>query len=187
MGLTLVTPPAVEPVSLADAKAWARIDHDAEDAVLELMIRAAREWCEHYQARRLINSTWMWTLDRFPCDVLEPAFSPLVSVDAITYVDETGNTRTLDPSRYQVDTTSEPGRIVPAYGTSWPSARWQPAAITVRYTAGYGAEPNCVPASTRLGLLKLVAYWHENREAAAAGEVPAGVLAELDNERIIRL
>ncbi len=42
MNLTLVTPPAAEPLSWEDAKAQSRIDTDDEQTLVEGYIRAAR-------------------------------------------------------------------------------------------------------------------------------------------------
>lgn len=68
-----------------------------------------------------------------------------------------------------VDTTTEPGRIAPAYGQIWPIVRQQLASVQVTFTAGYGAAavqgtPWTGPATAAMAILVQVADWFENRE-----------------------
>lgn len=187
MGLRLITAPAVEPITVADVNDHLRIADPAEATVISRLIRAAREWAEQYQGRRLITSTWNWTLDRFPrCGrTLRPYWGPLQSIDSITYRDANGVTQQLaEGTDYDVD-VADPPRIVPV--GDWPDTDGRPAAVTIQYTAGYGAHPEHVPAATQMALLQLVGHWYENREACAMQDVPAHLLAALDNDRSISL
>lgn len=186
MGLKLVTPPATEPISFADVQAHLRLSDDSEQAVVERIIRAAREWCEQYQSRRLVSSTWDLTAAAFPRRAIVPPFSPLVSVTSITYLDPDGALQTLDPADYTVDTISDPGQVLPAYGTCWPNTRCTPNAMTLRHVAGYGTAAD-VPAATQLALLQLVGHWFENREACALQQVPEALLSAFDNDRRLQL
>lgn len=187
MGLRLITPPAVEPVSVADVNAHLRIADPAEATVISRLIRAAREWAEQYQGRRMITSVWDWTLDRFPRGgrTLRPYWGPLQSIDAISYRDTNGVTRQLaEGTDYDVD-LADPPRIVAIDG--WPDTDCLPNAVTIRYTAGYGDTPQHVPAATQMALLQLVGHWYENREACGMADLPANLLAALDNDRSIHL
>ena len=56
MTLFRTVEPAAEPVTLADAKAHLRISHDSEDALLQGLIRAAREDLERAAGIALINT-----------------------------------------------------------------------------------------------------------------------------------
>jgi uncharacterized phiE125 gp8 family phage protein len=64
-------------------------------------------------------------------------------------------------------------------------------AYEVFFTAGYGDEPEDVPAPIRQALLMLVAHWFERREpvvlGAAPQEVPATVAGLLLPYRRLRL
>ncbi|SIO60154.1 phage conserved hypothetical protein, phiE125 gp8 family [Singulisphaera sp. GP187] len=66
MRLTLVTPPAEEPVSLVEAKLYLRIDIDEEDALVSSLVTAARVYCENYLRQALVTQTWRLDLDSFP-------------------------------------------------------------------------------------------------------------------------
>jgi len=135
--LTLVTRPEVEPVSLEDAKLWLRLDHTAEDALVDSLIQMVREQVEEHGIA-VITQTWDLRLDCFPSIIRLPK-TPVQEVSSISYIDTSGDTQTLAEAAYTVDVRSTPARIVPAYGYSWPITRSEPNAVTVRFIAGYGA------------------------------------------------
>src|SRR5690242_18760477 len=60
----LIAGPGEEPVSLAEAKAFARIDGSDEDALVGALIAAARLHVESLTGRALITQTWRLVL---PC------------------------------------------------------------------------------------------------------------------------
>lgn len=170
MGLTLVTAPSVEPVSLDDAKLYLRIDGTDEDAVIGDLIKAARTVVEQKGRLALITQTWDYTLDAWP-DVIRIPIGPVQSVVSVTYVDSNGTTQTLDPAEYQVDNSQNPARITPAYGRVWPVARVQPNSIAVRFVAGFGDTTADIPRDLRQALLLLLGHFYENREAVTVGSV----------------
>jgi uncharacterized phiE125 gp8 family phage protein len=66
--LTRQTQPAVEPVTLSEAKAHLRVDTTADDAYIGSLISAAREWCEQHLDRTLVHTQWVMRFDSFPPD-----------------------------------------------------------------------------------------------------------------------
>lgn len=195
VALVRVTPPAVEPVSLVDAKAHLRVDTFDDDTLIGLLISAAREWAEQETQRALITQQWRVSFDAFPVsnaiqpppsqwdrwplvgllplgmtpnDVIPLPKPPLLSVESVTYIGTDGTPQTLDPSAYVVDSDAVVGRLVRAYNTSWPNARAQRNAITVNYTAGYGPASTDVPAAIRQAMLLAIGDLYENREAQSA-------------------
>ena len=66
MGLRVTTPPADEPVSLADARAHLRVDGTDEDALIGGLIVAAREYAEGFTGRRFVTTDMELTLEQFP-------------------------------------------------------------------------------------------------------------------------
>jgi len=134
----VTTPPASEPVSLADMKEHLKVDVSDDDALITLQIVAARRWAELFCNRSIPSQTLTATLDLFPsgdrCFILPQ--SPVISVTSIQYIDSVGDLQTLNSSLYTVDTNSIPARIEPVYGTSWPSTRTQLNAVTIVYVAG---------------------------------------------------
>jgi len=166
MSLTLVTPPQVEPVAIGTVKEQAIVAHDEDNGLIARLITAARMHVEQVTWRQLITATYEWRLDQL-CGALYVPRPRLQSVVSIEYVDAQGNTQTLDPAAYTVDTHSTPGRVVPAAGASWPATRGHIDDVIVTFNAGYGDSANDVPETLRHAVLMLVAYWYEQRESAA--------------------
>lgn len=196
MGLVLVTAPAAEPVSLAEAKLHLRIDATDEDALITELIAAARKYCERFTRRAWITQTWDLKLPRFPpvddpwelgfCDrAIRLPLPPAQSTTSITYTDENGISQTLSSSLYTLDSTVEPALIHEAYNEDWPETRDVPNAVVVRFVAGYGLAAS-VPEPLKIALKLLVAHWFEHREAAqdtALHSVPMAVESLLLNYR----
>jgi uncharacterized phiE125 gp8 family phage protein len=135
--LQLITPPAREPLTLAEARSYLQVTHESEDAEIQGQVIAARRWVESRTWRTLMQSTWELVLDRFPNERV--IFLPrprLISVESITYLDATGASVSLSLSRVEVDTSHEPGRIRIDQG-GWPAAGDRLAAVRIRYVAGW--------------------------------------------------
>jgi uncharacterized phiE125 gp8 family phage protein len=162
--LALVTAPTIEPVTLAEAKLHLRVDHGDEDALIESLVTSARTHVEHVTSRAFINQTWRLSLDAFPAEIRLPR-PPLSSVTSLQYLDGNGTLQTLSASSYTVDSDAEPGRVVEAYATTWPSVRNDIRAVRVTYVAGYGATAATVPQPIKQAILLLVGHWYANREA----------------------
>lgn len=166
------TDPTETPFDVAELKSFLRIDGLTdvyEDALLALLIKSAVGVCENYCRIALIQQTWTAKLDGFCSEIILPR-PPLIAVTSITYVDGNGDTQTLDSSVYQQDTFSRPGRIFPAYGRSWPTTRDQKQAVTVTWTAGYGADGTTVPENLKNGLKLLCGAFYAMREELDLGK-----------------
>lgn len=167
MTVTVVTAPSVEPITLAEAKEYARVDSDdsSQDNVLEIFIQTAREYAENLTARAFVQRTLELALPGFPCEgVIDVPRPPLQSVTSITYIDQAGEQQTLDPALYQVDTRRAPGRVMPVYGEVFPATRGPSTfnAVVVRYVAGY--PPGGSPADDyRLNLPAALKTWMATR------------------------
>ncbi|MBV8061582.1 MAG: phage head-tail connector protein [Alphaproteobacteria bacterium] len=183
----LVTPPAVEPVLLMDAKQQARIDTTADDALVTSLITAARQWVENYIGRALITQTWQMTFDTWPVASLpfwdgeregpvtafqNPGYvllprPPLLAVNSITYYDNSDNATVWDPSNYFVDTVHAPGRVCLRLGAVWPVPMRLTNGIVIQYTAGYGSDGTYVPEAIKAAIRQIVTHWYEHRGEAA--------------------
>lgn len=176
-GLVQTVAPASEPVTLAEAKAWLRLEIPDDDDLVAALITAAREYAETVTGRALVSQTWRLTLDAFPADgggIILP-LPPLQSVSSVVYVDGNGDSQTLATTEYAVDTQRQPGWIVPAYGKIWPVTRGQANAVQITFVAGYGTA-SAVPVAIKTAIKLLLANWYENREMVGQGSPGADAL-----------
>ena len=168
------------------------------DPLLSALLTSARleiDGADGWLGRALITQTWDLKLDGFPAAttrnpyaVIEVPLPPLASVTSIAYIDANGATQTLTGADLtavaDTDTSSEPGQLRPVYGTSWPSTRLTPQAVTVRFVAGYGAAA-AVPANVGLWLRERVATLYEHREQFVTGTIVAPLsVGSLDSYRV---
>ena len=159
--LKLVTAPTVEPVTLSEVKAQAVIGHDLDDALLSVMISAAREHGESLTGRSWAPKTLEVVIDRFPASGIDLPASPVTAVTSIKYLDADGVEQTMPDTDYYVDTDSLVGRVVPK--DAWPETADRLNAVRVRYTAGFAA--GSIPPALKQWLLIRVATLYEHREA----------------------
>lgn len=173
MSLTLVTPPAVEPLTEQDLLEHVRELDVSQAAYLAELGAVARQHVEDYCRRALCTQTWRLQLDRFPADqsFLRMPRPPLQSVTSVQYVDLSGALVTWGAANYVVDPDSLPGRLHLAYGVSWPSTRGQANAVRVTYVAGYGDAGDALPEALRHALKLLVGAWYEHREPLVTGTI----------------
>jgi len=177
MGLQLITDVTVEPVTLAEAKLWLKVEDGitADDALITGLISAVRQMAEQKTGRALLGQTWKLTLDAFP-DAIELTRVPLLAVSSVKYLDRDGVQQTLSPASYTVDATNEPAWVVPAYNVSWPETRADINAVEVTWTAGYHAtDPTKVPAAIRQWMQLQLAAAYVNREAFVQGQEVRGM------------
>lgn len=172
MPTLVITAPAAEPISLTEAKLQCRVDHSDDDALLGILIKAAREQAENELGRALITQTRELVQDEFtsPC-VLRGA--PVQAITSVKYLDTAGVEQTMNPADTLLDKDSSPGYLHLAYGKEWPSTYAVPNAVRVRFTCGYGATGANVPESIRHWMLIAIATWYAHRENIQAGQVIA--------------
>jgi len=170
--MTLITPPAVEPLSLDEVQAYLRIDttdNGLEDAYVTSLIISAREYCESFQNRAYITQTWEMALPGFPNHARESVIGlpkgKLQAIESIAYKDTAGVVTTLVPDlEYAVSNRGILGRISPPFGKIFPLAILYPLdPVVIRFTCGYGDNPEDVPARVKQAMMLLISHWYENR------------------------
>ncbi len=175
IALTRVLAPTSYPVTATQVKAQCRIDGTDDDTWIDDAIAAGTRYVEEYTRRQLITATWEQYLDEFPSGTGDDARiliarPPLQSISSIEYTDTDGNSQTVSSSDYRVDAISQPGRVEPAYGKTWPTARDVSNAVKITFIAGYGAA-SAVPEPIKHAILMLIGHWYENRETVVVGTI----------------
>ncbi len=183
--LTTVTGPALEPVGLTLAKLHLRVGHAGEDTLTAALIAAARQMTETHTGRRWINQALRLRLDRWPCDgVIRIPVQPVSAVSAVKYYDADGDEQTLAADQYQTRLGFSPPTVQPAPGLVWPVLEYDKGgAVSVEFTAGYGATEANVPPMVIPAMLLILGGWDENRgdqNALIARGIPPQAKSLLD-------
>ena len=177
MALIPLRGPATEPVSLADLKAWLRLDGSDEDDLLAAVLSAARLAVEEATGRRLVTQDWRLVLDAWPPDgVLTLPLAPVQAVTALRVRDATGTATVLPATGWLLDADSDPPRLVLAGPLPVPGRRL--GGIELDLTAGYGPS-SAVPEPLRMAVRLTAASLYENRgdgpDKAASAVSPAAI------------
>ncbi|BBE50822.1 hypothetical protein OYT1_ch1265 [Ferriphaselus amnicola] len=170
MPLQLVTPPALEPVTLSEARLHLRVDTADDDPLIGALISAARLHAEMLTARQFLPARWRLVLDRFTPMVLLNR-SPVVSVVSVRYLDMGGLWQIMPATDYVVESSSEPARITPAFGKIWPPTLPQIGSVEILFDAGY-ADATKVPDGIKRWMLLRVGSLYQHREEMSV--LPAG-------------
>ena len=168
----LLTPPAVEPLSLAETRAWLRLDTTDEDATLAALITAARNVVEQAAQRLLIRQSWRVTLDSWPQDgLVRLPLAPVVSVEAVRVRGVSGAAVGLPGTAYALEAGREPALL--ALVAAVPQPGVARGGIEIDLICGHADSAGGVPEPLRQAMRMLVARWFENRgEEANAGLPP---------------
>lgn len=158
----LLSGPAVEPVALAEARSWLRVDDDAEDMLIAALIVSARLVVEARTGLSLIAQSWRILLDAWPSGaVLLLPVRPLLSLEAMHLFDADNNAAPIDPHTYGVDSAALASRIY--FNRRPPDPGRAVSGIQIDATAGFGNSAGDVPEPLRQAIRMLVARWYENR------------------------
>lgn len=158
MRLTRTLPPAVEPISLAEAKYQCKIRHTQADDALATAIRAARELAEERTGRALVTQGWSQLERCAPAEVRLGAWP----VQAVTRVAVDG--LELGASGYVVFLGDDP--CISPVGESWAGKQ-----VVVEFTAGYGDAGSDVPAAIKRWALHQVANAMEHSGSVVVGTI----------------
>src|SRR6185437_7391260 len=189
MSSILLTAPAIEPLTLAEAKAFLRVETNDDDDVIGALIAGSRIHVEAQTRRALITQSWRISIDVWPDNgrrTIVPA--PLQTLTAARVYDFEGLAHDVDLQAFVLDK----GASVLAFAP-WavPAPGRISAGIELDLTVGYGTAAADVPEALRQAVRLLVAHWYENRGVVAAGPnyspLPQSVAALIAPYRMLLL
>ena len=191
MSMTMTAAPAVEPVSLAAARAHLRLDGTDDDAYLASLIATSRLQVEAALGIALIDQSWTLTIDAWPDDgIVGLPLRPVSAVGQVNVITGDGAAIEVPAAQYRVDGASVRPRVI-ADPSAIPEPGRSTDGIEINFIAGFGASPDDVPAPIRHAILLLVAHWYECRDAGPsngdATRIPDAVSVLLAPYRQVRL
>ena len=188
MSSLLLTAPAVEPLSLAEAKAFLRVETGDDDDVIGALIAGSRIHIEAQTRRALITQSWRICVDSWPDDGRLPILpAPLQTLTAARVYNFDNVAQTLDTGAFVLDKGASALIFAP---WALPAPGRVAAGIELDVTVGYGDAAIDVPEALRQAIRLLVAHWYENRGLVAAGTtvvLPSTVAALLAPYRMLSL
>lgn len=171
--VTRETAPSVEAVTLEEAKAHLRLEHDDDDDAIEAMLAAAREHLEGFNGatkRAFIAQDWRVAVTG--PDGFGRLFAPVSPASAIVsiqyYPPDSDTLTTATAGDFRLIKAPDWAYIEPKAGKSWPSLDDRPDALQAVFTCGYGDAAEDVPAPLLHAIKLLVGHLYENREEFTA-------------------
>lgn len=182
--IRIITPPAAYPVTLAEAKEWARVDatDTSQDVALDMILAAMVNHAEHLTGRAYVERTLELSMTHFEWCIRLP-WAPLLGIDAVAYTDRNEAAQTVATADYEVDTVSEPGRVRPVSGKAWPAIGTRFNPVRIRYFAGYRpagspvdlTDNSYLPGEVRTWIAARICTLYDNRDQLVTGQ--GGVVA----------
>ncbi|MFK5937721.1 MAG: head-tail connector protein [Sulfurimonas sp.] len=159
MQVVQTVPPVSTSISLIDAKAFLRILHSEDDALITDIIKSVEEHTQGILNRQLEVATYELYTDDF---ISKLPKNPIKEVLKIEYMGEDGLYVELDSSTYYLYERNGIGYISYA---SIPLFLEHKKAIKITFTCGY----NIVPAPIKSYMKVKISTYYENREEFVIG------------------
>jgi len=162
-----VTPPSAEPVLLAAAKQYLRIDagDDSFDDEIATLIAASRADIESICSTRLITQEVLLQADSF-ADLEHLPIGPVQSIEAVNYIDSAGDEQLLASADYELVAAPLQAQIIRAAGVTWPTIADRPDAVRVTATVGYGEAGSDLPRDLYFVVLRSIRAKFDGSEIA---------------------
>lgn len=175
MTYALIAPPLAEPLTLAEVKAYLRLDGAEEDGLLTALVKVAREHLERMAGLALMPQTLRLYLDDWPQDgVIQIARGPVQSLESIVVYDSAGVAVDLALAGHVLDGRSRPARLMLNRSVKPGRAL---NGIEIDFVAGFGTAATDVPDTLKRAMLMHVSHMFAYRGIVGPENQPVGVPA----------
>jgi len=175
--LARITAPGGEPITLAEAKLYLRVDGSSEDAFITDLIVAARLSAEQWLKKSLLTQSWRLSVECFDEAVLPIPMGPVQEIVSVVLTQQDGSSQTLDEVHYSLNAAKNELLLNSLLATSQ---------LHVTYVAGY-ADAGEIPRPIKLGILNHIASLYDNRGDLQDAGLPASVMSFYHPFREVRL
>ncbi len=180
-GLKIHTAQTDSAITLAELKAYLKVDSSDDDVVLNIIKQTVDSWAKEYTHRTLCTTTYQLFIDdlsdsNVPIQegmydgidlvynkrpILLP-FSPVASITHAKYYSDDDTATTWATSNYRLDNASVPSRFTLQTGSTYPTGLRPVNGFEIQYVAGYG-DNTAVPMQIKQACLIYGSYLFENR------------------------
>lgn len=189
--LIVKTQPAVEPISLAEAKAHLNVSSADDDALIQQLVKAARAHLERVYNVAFVSQSLVMGRDYFPAvfgmgwgwspgwwlgntwmaqyDAQELRYGyialrpPASAITTVTYLDPTGASQVWPSTNYILDADAWPSRFSLALSKTYPATAPLLGAVKIEFVTGF-PDALSVPDDMKAALKLLLGEYYQNRE-----------------------
>ncbi len=153
-----------EPMTLADAKKAARVEHDNDDAYVTSLITTARKLCEAFTLRRLVAHKFEILFERDEvCPVIQLEDGTKIASVDVFELTNTEDPAVITPGVVDVDFRISKNRILLDLSTSVFDNMRELDALRLQYTTGV----EVFHQSFKTAMEKIITSHYENRETTS--------------------
>lgn len=170
MSVSLIVPPAEEPITLEEAKRHARVTTDSEDDLVAGYIVAARSALENYLNIKFLDQTLMMTVDAFFGERVRLPYGPVTDIESIDYLSTEGVWLNWGVENYYTNFTPEHWDVYRR--ASWPRTYRGAGSVRVTYRSGYADRIELAEQAPSLiqAMRIMTAFLYRNRDEG--GKIP---------------
>jgi uncharacterized phiE125 gp8 family phage protein len=158
--ITIISEEVTNPVTLAEAKNYLRVDFSEDDDLIESLITSARVRLEQYAGIAMTERTLQ--VVAYVDELIELPYAPITNILSVEYF--SANTWVeIEDGAYEVIGTT----VRKVFTINYPGMEYR-----FTYNCGY----DCVPSTLKTATLKLVSDLYEYRESSVEAGRPSANL-----------